>query len=197
MIVLYVVVSASGKERKCSVLQGRMELPAHESMVGLSMTNRYRNATSGAKGTLNCEKSGADAYAHNVVPAKAGTHAEYLESGMQERHRASDVTNSVAQYGFPPAREVISGSAGKSFPAVPGMTGWRQPSPVGVPAPSNKRSRASTCPWSDASGNPSCEKSGADADAHNVVPAKAGTQVACVIATHANLGSRLRGNDVS
>jgi hypothetical protein len=70
MIVLYVVVSASGKERKCSVLQGRMELPAHESMVGLSMTNRYRNATSGAKRTLNCEKSGADAYAHNVVPAK-------------------------------------------------------------------------------------------------------------------------------
>jgi hypothetical protein len=29
-------------------------------MVGLSMTNRYRNATSGAKKTLNCEKAGAD-----------------------------------------------------------------------------------------------------------------------------------------
>jgi hypothetical protein len=47
-------------ERKCSVLRSRMELPAHESMVGLGMTNRYRNATSGAKGTLNCAKSGTD-----------------------------------------------------------------------------------------------------------------------------------------
>jgi hypothetical protein len=37
-----------------------MELPAHESMVGLAMTNRYRNATSGTKGALKCEKSGAD-----------------------------------------------------------------------------------------------------------------------------------------
>jgi hypothetical protein len=48
------------RERKCSVLRGRMELPAHESMVGLAMTNRHRNATSGAKGALKCEKSGAD-----------------------------------------------------------------------------------------------------------------------------------------
>jgi hypothetical protein len=40
-----------------------MELPAHESMVGLGMTNRYRNATSGAKETLNCAKSGTDARA--------------------------------------------------------------------------------------------------------------------------------------
>jgi hypothetical protein len=37
-----------------------MELPAHDGMVGLSMTNRYRNATSGAKETLKCEKAGAD-----------------------------------------------------------------------------------------------------------------------------------------
>jgi len=29
-------------------------------MVGLAMTNRYRNATSGAKGALKCEKNGPD-----------------------------------------------------------------------------------------------------------------------------------------